>query len=229
MRKYVSIGFGLGIYLLLVAIPGVCVTAESPGEDLDIDAEIIKNSPVLQRWRRKIPNVLEDIKNDPSFRTRVRFGYTQFPSTGQSGGVYFGVEDLFIRRSGVTVSGGYQRAFNGERTAYGADLHYYVRPLGSYVNVAPLLGYRYVQTQDYSTDGVNLGVKLLLVSSRSGAADISFTQSWVSLGSKNEVGISKLSLGYAVTQKLRLSTDIQLQNSREEKDSSVGVILEWMP
>ncbi len=30
----------------------------------------IKDSPVLQRWQRQVPNVLEDIKNDPSFWTR---------------------------------------------------------------------------------------------------------------------------------------------------------------
>ena len=104
-----------------------------------------------------------------------------------------------------------------------------MRPLGKYINFAPLVGYRHLETDKYSTDGVNVGVRLLLVLSRSGAADISLTQSWVSPGTDEEVGLTTLSFGYAVTQNLRLSTDIQKQNSPEDKDSQVGIVLEWMP
>jgi hypothetical protein len=68
-----------------------------------------------------------------------------------------------------------------------------------------------------------------LVLSRGGAADISLTQSWVSPGTDEEVGLTTLSFGYAVTRNLRLSTDIQKQNSLEDKDSRVGIVLEWMP
>ena len=73
-----------------------------------------------------------------------------------------------------------------------------------------------------------MGAKLILVLSRGGAADISLSQSWVSPGSKDEVGLTKLSFGYAISPHLRVSTDIQKQNSRQNKDSSVGLILEWM-
>jgi hypothetical protein len=104
-----------------------------------------------------------------------------------------------------------------------------VLPLGSYINVAPLVGYRNIESNDYSTDGVNVGARLMLALSRTGAADVSLTQSFVSPGSSDEVGITTLSFGYAVTRNLRLSTDIQKQNSREEKDSRVGIVLEWMP
>jgi hypothetical protein len=69
----------------------------------------------------------------------------------------------------------------------------------------------------------------MLALSRTGAADVSLTQSFVSPGSNEEVGITTLSVGYAVTQNLRLSTDIQKQNSKEDKDSRVGIVLEWMP
>jgi len=200
-----------------------------PANDLDLSPEIIENSPVLQRWQRNIPNVLEEIRNDPSFRTRVRLGYSQFPSTGQAAGFNVGVEDIFIGRTGLTVSGDYQASFNGKREAFGADLRYYVLPLGSYVNVAPVVGYRNIQTDQYSTDGVNVGARLMLALSRTGAADLSLTQSFVSPGSRDEVGISTLSVGYAVTRNLRLSTDIQKQNSRQRKDSRVGIVLEWMP
>jgi hypothetical protein len=214
--------------LLLTATPSWSQTQPS-AQDLDLSPEIIKNSPVLQRWQRQVPNVLEDIKNDPSFRTRWRIGYAQFPSTGQTGGVNVGVADIFIGKSGLTVSGEYQAAFNGKREAYGADLHYYLRPLGNYINVATVLGYRYLETNRYSTSGVNVGAKLLLVLSRKSAADISLTQTWVSPGSDEEVGLTTLSVGYAVTRNLRLSTDIQKQNARQHKDSRVGIVLEWMP
>ena len=203
--------------------------SNSAAQELELNPEIIENSPVLQRWLQDVPNVLEEIRHEPSFRTRFRFGYSQFPSTEQAGGLNIGVEDIFINRSGFTVSGDYHTSFNGDREAFGVDLRYYLRPLGRYVNVAPLVGYRYLESNDHTTDGVNLGVKLQLVLSRTGAADISLTQSFVSPGSEDEVGLTTLSVGYAVTPDLRLSTDIQKQNSTEEKDSRVGIILEWMP
>jgi hypothetical protein len=138
------------------------------------------------------------------------------------------VEDIFIGRSGLTVSADYQAAFDADREAYGADVRYYVLPLGSYVNLAPVVGYRSVQGEEYDTDGVNLGFRVLLVPSRTGAADLSFTQTWVAPGSNEEVGISTLSFGYALTEQFRLSTDLQKQNAPPEKDSRVAIVLEWM-
>ena len=205
-------------------------TTPNPATDsLDLKPEIIENSPVLQRWLRQVPNLLDEIRNDPSFRTRVRVGYSQFPSTDGASGFNVGVEDVFIGRTGLTVSGDYHRSFNGKRESFGADLRYYVLPLGSYVNFAPQVGYRNLTTGNFSTDGVNVGARLMLALSRTGAADVSLTQSFVSPGSTDEVGITTLSFGYAVTRNLRLSTDIQRQNSREDKDSRVGIGVEWMP
>jgi hypothetical protein len=209
--------------------PQPLATPNSAAEELELSPEILENSPVLQRWLEEVPNVLEDIRDDPSFRTRLRLGYSNFPSNDDASGINVGVEDVFIGRTGLTVSGDYQASFNGDRQTFGADLRYYVLPLGSYVNVAPLVGYRNIESNDYSTDGVNVGARLMLALSRTGAADVSLTQSFVSPGSSDEVGITTLSFGYAVTRNLRLSTDIQKQNSREEKDSRVGIVLEWMP
>ncbi|NES87707.1 MAG: hypothetical protein F6K10_43865, partial [Moorea sp. SIO2B7] len=96
------------------------------------------------------------------------------------------------------------------------------------LNIAPMVGYRYLESNNYSTDGVNVGARLMLSLSRTGAADISLTQSFVSPGGREEVGITTLSFGYAITNNLRLSTDIQKQNSRKDKDSRVGIVLEWM-
>jgi hypothetical protein len=214
----------IAITLLLGAISPV-----QAGTELDLDPKIRQESPVLERWLEKIPDIAEDIRNDPSFRTRIRFGYAEFPSSDHSSGVILGVEDVFFGKTSLTLSGDYQTAFNGKRTAVGANLQYYLLPLGDYVNVAPILGYRYIQTGNYSTDGLNLGLKLKLALSRTGAADITVSQSFISPGGDNEVGLTTLSVGYALTSNIRLAADIQTQNSRARKDSAVGILLEWMP
>jgi hypothetical protein len=198
-------------------------------EELDLSPEIRENSPVLQRWQQKIPDLLEDIQNDPAFRTRLRVGYGEFPSSEHRGGWSVGVEDIFIGQTGFTLRGEYQTAFNSDRQLAGGDLQYYVLPFGNYVNIAPLLGYRYLQTDGYATDGVNVGLRLMLPLSRTGAADIAVTQSFVSPGGSNEVGLTRLSVGYALTSHLRLSADIEQQNSPADKDSRVGIFWEWMP
>jgi hypothetical protein len=203
-------------------------SAPTPAEQLNLDPAMIENSPVLQRWLHEIPDVRSDIRHDPSFRTRLRLGYSQFPSTDQAGGFHVGIEDVFLGRTGVTWSADYQRAFNGDREAYGSDLHYYVLPLGNYINVAPVIGYRRLETDEYRTDGINLGLRLMVSLSRTGAADISLTQSWISPGADEEVGMTTLSVGYAVTRDLRISADIQKQNAPQSKDSRIGIGLEWM-
>ncbi|MBW4694781.1 MAG: hypothetical protein KME27_23780 [Lyngbya sp. HA4199-MV5] len=200
----------------------------TPDSVLDLDPRLIESSPVLQRWLKQVPDVLADIKRDPSFRTRLRVGYVQFPSSKNASGLNVGIEDIFVGRSGLTLSADYQTAFNGQRTAWGGDLRYYIRPLGSVINVAPVLGYRHLETTRYNTEGIHVGVRLLLVPSRTGAADLALTQSWVAPRSENEVGLTTLSLGYALTHNLRLSTDLQKQNSRVRSDSRVGINLEWM-
>lgn len=195
---------------------------------IDLDPKLIESSPILQRWLKKVPDVLADIKRDPGFRTRLRLGYTQFPSSNHASGLNVGLEDVFVGRSGLTLNADYQTAFNGQRASWGSDLRYYVRPLGSVINVAPVLGYRHLETTRYSTEGIHVGLRLLLVPSRTGAADLALTQSWVAPRGENEVGLTTLSFGYALTHNLRLSTDIQKQNSRVRSDSRVGINLEWM-
>ncbi len=147
----------------------------------------------------------------------MRLGYSQFPSTNQAEGWNVGVEDVFVGQSGLTISGDYQASFNNRQEAWGTDLRYYVLPLGGYFNIAPVLGYRHLETSRYSTDGLNAGLRLLLVPSRTGAADISLTQSWVAPGSNDEVGLTTLSFGYALTHHLRLSTDLQNRTPASER------------
>lgn len=198
-------------------------------ESLDLPPEIIKNSPVLQRWLKDIPNVMQEIKNDPSFKTRLKLGYAEFPSAQHRGGINVAIEDVFLGETGLTASANYQSSFNGKRQLVGGDLKYYVLPLGDYINIAPAVGYSYFQTDDYTTEGINVGMKVIFSLSRTGAADVSLAQSFISPGGNNEVGLSTLSVGYAIAPRWRLSTEIQKQNSRVKKDSSVGVFLEWMP
>uniref|UniRef100_A0ACD5GS75 Uncharacterized protein n=1 Tax=Desertifilum tharense IPPAS B-1220 TaxID=1781255 RepID=A0ACD5GS75_9CYAN len=173
--------------------------------------------------------MLEEIRRNPSFRTRVRLGYSHFPASDDKAGFNVGVEDVFIGRTGLALGADYNGTFGGEVASVGGELRYYALPLGGYLNVAPTVGYRYLQTDDYSRGGLNVGVRLMLVPSRGGAADIALSQNFVSPRSGEEVGITTLSFGYAVTPNFRISTDIQKQNARESRDSRVGVVLEWMP
>jgi hypothetical protein len=238
--NYLWVGF-LGTSLLCGMAIAASAQAESPvqqdltnpppsaARQLDLDPQILENSSVLQRWTEEIPDVLSEIRNDPSFRTRVRVGYSSFPSSDQAGGIDLGIEDVFVSKTHLTVSADYQAAFNGIREAYGSELRYYALPLGSLVNVAPVVGYRWLESEEYSVDGVNLGVRLQLQLSRTGAADIALTQSWVNPASKSEeVGMTTLTFGYALTHQLRLSTDLQRQNASHHKDSRVSIGLEWM-
>lgn len=227
------LSIGCGWQLILVCVANLPATAQSTrsediGDRLDIPERVIQQSPTLQRWLKKVPDVLEDIRHDPSFTTRLRLGITTFPSTDDALGINLGVEDIFIERTGLTISTDYQSSFDGNRTAFGADLHYFLLPLGNYINVAPLIGYRYVQSNDFNTDGLHLGLRLMLVFSRTGAGDISLSQSFISPGGNEEVGLTSLAAGYAVTSQLRLSTDLEWQNSTENDDSRAGINLELL-
>ena len=197
------------------------------GKCLDISPEVVEDSPTLQKWLQQTPNVLEDIRNDPSFVTRFRWGFSSFPDSDDGFGVNIAVEDLFINRTGLTISADYYTDFNSDRSSLGTDLHYFLFPLGSHINLAPTLGYRYLENNNYDSDGINLGLRLMLALSRTGAADISLAQSFLSPGTDEEVGIFSVSVGYGVTSNLRLSTEFELQNLPQEQDTRLGINLEW--
>jgi hypothetical protein len=210
--------------VMIWAVPAL--SQENPGQ-IDIDPEIIKESPVLQRWLKQIPDVGAEIQNDPSFRPRVRVGYSQYPANGQAGGWDASVKEVLLDRSGIALNADYHG--RGNRSSYGVEANYYVLPLGGYFNVAPVVGYRKIDTDAYQRDGVNVGAKILLVPSRGGGGDLALQQTWLKVGTAEEVGISSISTGYALTNQLRLSGEIQWQNSREIQESRVGIGLEWMP
>lgn len=228
MRKKIEQWFPLHSSLVS-GVAGICLCLATPqvlGEELDLPLEIRENSPVLERWTEEIPNLKREIKREPRFSSRVRLGYAQFPSPDDVQGWLLGIEDLGIKKSPLTFSADYQDSVSGDYTTIGARLQYYLLPLGSYVNLAPVLGYRYLQIGEYSNNGVNVGAKLVLSLSATGAADIFVTQNFVFSGNGDQVGITTISFGYAITSKIRLSTDLEQLNSRVIKDSRFAVILE---
>ncbi|NEO83479.1 MAG: hypothetical protein F6J87_04350 [Spirulina sp. SIO3F2] len=213
--------------LLSLAVMPASAQPIPPEESLDLAPEIIENSPLLQDWLEAIPDVRQSIRADPAFAPRFRVGYAEFPATNDQSGWLIGVEDVIVGETPLTVSGHYQSTGDGDRATWGGDLRYYLQPLGSYVNVAPVVGYRHITTEGQQTEGVNLGVKVQFALSRTGAADLSLQQSFVSLGQSEEVGITTLAVGYAVTSQLRLATELEKQNSPWENDSRASVLLEW--
>lgn len=199
-----------------------------PTPDIDLDPQIIEESPVLQRWLEAVPDVAHDIKHTPAFRTRARLGYSEFPSADGTGGIIVGIQDVFVGQTPLTLSADYAGNGRGDRNSAGVEARYYLLPLGSYVNVAPIVGYRYLELDDFISDGLAVGLQVIVVPSRSGAADLSLAQTWVAPGTDNEVGQTTLSFGYAVTHQLRLATDIQLLNSPDGPDSRVSLLVEWL-
>ena len=229
-----SLGLAAAIAVGLIGLTGLIFVkpagADQPltEDQLDLDPTLIDSSPTLQRWLDKTPDLFEQNRHDPAFLPRVRLGYNYFPIPNQLSGLAIGVEDWFIGPLPLSFSAYYHTDFQGQQ-AGGGNLQYYLLPLGWYVNVTPLVGYRSIQQDDYHSDGINVGGKVILALSRTGAADISLSQMFTAPGSTNEVGTSILSVGYAISPHWRLATDLQQQNSLGGKDSRVGLYLEWQP
>jgi hypothetical protein len=219
--------------LILCANPAFSQSVEplERARRMGISEEVYRSSPVLQRWLRQIPNVGDDIQNDPSFRTRYRFGYTLTPSQNNNSGIAIGVEDLLFDRTRFGMSASYERTFGGDRNleSYGGDIHYYLLPLGGYVNVAPVIGYRHIETSNYSQSGLNIGARIELAFGRGGGGDVTISQTFMSPGHSEEVGLLGVSTGYAISPHLRLAIDATQQNSRVDRDTRLGFLVEWMP
>ena len=199
--------------------------ASSQSLPIDIPPQI-RSSPTLQKWLRSVPNIQQDITNDPSFKTRVRLGYTRF-TQGNTDGLSLGLEDLRLGSTPVTLSASY----NASRadSSWGIDVQPYLFPLGGYFNVAPVIGIRSLSTSTTQTTGLNLGARLLLVPSRGGGADVMLQQTWTAIGTDREVGVGKISIGYAIAPRLRLATDLERWQGRSVFETRASLLLEWMP
>ncbi|MFM2432033.1 MAG: hypothetical protein RLZZ511_3246 [Cyanobacteriota bacterium] len=191
----------------------------------------LQSSPTLQKWQQQVPDVAADIDRDPAFRPRLRLGYQHFSRDGgrDSGGWQLRLEDLRLGKTPVTASANYLTSSDGRDREWGGDLHYSLMPLGKSFQIAPAIGYRRLTHDQIATTGVNLGWRTRLILSRPSAADITFDQTWVALGTERETGISRLSFGYAIAPNFRIATDFQHQHSQRQKSDRWGIALEWMP
>ncbi len=214
-----------------IATVPIATTAQTLTPDqLNLDPEIVETSPIIQEWTNEVPDVLEEIRHDPSFTTRWRIGFSSFPSNDKRSGWSLGVEDLFIKDSlPLTFSAEGNSTFDGDRHQFAARANYYLLPLGSRVNIAPTLGYQTFSGEGYDRDGLEVGGKIQLNLSRSGASTISISQQFVNLSGDDEMGITTLGAGYAFAEHLRLATEIQKHNSTAAKESRVGIFLEFLP
>ncbi|MEM9808105.1 MAG: hypothetical protein AAF959_22795, partial [Cyanobacteria bacterium P01_D01_bin.56] len=203
-RAFNGIGKALAFAAMAICLYGESAIAQTNPE-LELPPGTIESSPVLQDWLQETPDVLDEIRNTPSFPSRLQVGYALFPSSQDERGLAIGLEDVFIGDLPVTVNADYVANFDGndqEREAYGAHLRYYVLPLGGYVNVAPIVGYRHVEAVDYTESGVQVGFQVKVIPSRGGGADFSYTQSWVSPTEDDSVMITQLEFGYGLTERL---------------------------
>ena len=191
--------------------------------DLKLDQQIIQNSPVLQRWLNNPPDILSDIYNTPSFGAKIRLGLT---ARNQSLGFDLGFSDLFLGQSPLTLSANYQREFSGQETDLNTDLKYYLLPLGGYFNIAPQIGYRYIDFFGENVSGVDVGLQGILVLSPNNS-DIRLSQTFTAPRSDRETSITTLSASYALTRDLSLGSNIQWRRSPVRSDSRVGVFIEW--
>lgn len=227
----------IGILALVIGgfVPVEAALAEPiSNEQLDAELELepgtVDSSPVLQEWLQQTPDVLDNIRNEPSFPSRLQMSYALFPSSQDERGLAIGVEDVFIGELPLTVNADYVTNFDdgeNDRKAYGAHLRYYVLPLGGYVNVAPIVGYRHVEAVDYRESGVQVGFQVKVIPSRGGGADFAYTQSWVSPTEEDAVMITQLEFGYGLTDRLRLATDVEWQFAPGATDSRLGIGMEW--
>jgi hypothetical protein len=222
---------GLGYSILASTGPELEITpsawANSPTNDpaqLRLERKFIEGSPVLRRWLNSPPDLLEDIRENPSFNSKLQVSLT---SRDRQLGIEVGAEDIFLGKTAFTLNGAYQRDFDGKAENINLNLRYYLLPLGSYFNLAPLIGYRSQAIAESSLiSGLDLGFQGILALSPL-SADLRLAQTWTSLGSNSEISTTRLSASYALSTQLRLASSIQWQRSPLRADSRVGIGLEW--
>lgn len=192
-------------------------------KDIEIDRQVIESSPVLRRWLEKPPDLLDDIYNVPSFDKKLKLGIT---SRNNSLGIEAGFEDMFVGQSPLTVNGSYQTEFSGRESELQANFRYYLLPLGSYWNIAPIVGYRQFNQLDRpQISGLDVGLQGVLVLSPH-SSDLRLSHTFTSPSGDLEMSTTTLSTSYAITNNLRLGTKIEWRRSPLIYDSRVGFLLE---
>jgi hypothetical protein len=191
--------------------------------DLEIDRQIIDSSPVLRRWLDSPPDLLDDIYNSPSFDSKLRIGIT---SRNHSLGLELAAEDIFLGKSPVTFNVGLQTELSGRESEINANFRYYLLPLGSYWNVAPIVGYRQFNQFDRpQISGLDVGLQGVLTLSPQ-SSDLRLSHTFANPQTNLELSITTLSSSYALTNNLRLGTKIEWRRSPIIYDSRIGFSLE---
>ncbi len=210
--------------LLGVVWGSTSAIAQEVARDLDLTPELLRDSPVLRRWLEEPPDLLQDIYHRPSFRTKLRLGLS---SEGQNWGIDASVEDVFVGRSPVTLSARYQGAFSGRESGFGAQVRYYLLPLGSYFNVAPLVGWRSLDRPGTGTiSGVEVGLQAILALSPQ-SADLRLSHTFTAPSSQQETSITTVAVSYALTGELRLGSRLEWRRSPLFDDYRVGILLDF--
>jgi hypothetical protein len=190
---------------------------------VEVDPQVIQNSPVLQRWLTNPPDLLEDIYNYPSFGTKLRLGII---SRDDRLGLDVGAEDIFIGQSPFTLSASYQTLFPTPESSFDVKSRYYIFPLGSYFNLAPQLGYRQFNSlDDRSLSGIEVGVQgILVLSPRS--ADLRLSHGFTNFATNSELSVTALTASYALGRNFWLGSKIEWRRSPLQSDSRAGIFFE---
>ena len=205
------------------------------------DAALVEASPTLRRWLQQPPNLLEEIRNQPLIPMRLQ------ASIGTDSWSV-GLEDvrLFDR---LTVSGDFQHRTDQYRTdqlgtdqlgtdqsgttetqTYGSNLRYYLAPLGSQVNVSPLLGYRQLHQSDQGWGNLQLGAHAVFIPAP-GAADLTVSYSWLTPTDSDQPTstLAQVTTAYTITPDLRVGARYRYEGNRLDQDATFGLIVEWIP
>lgn len=196
-----------------------------PSESVDapatvLDATLIEQSPVLQRWLAQPPDVLSLIRNTPAMPMRLRVG-----AAGSTSGS-IGFEDLALS-SRLTLSGDYRWQTDATYD-YGLHLRYYLRPRGERFNFAPEIGFRDLNSPVGSSSGLAVGLGST-ISLAPGAADLSLNYRLLNIASHHETTFASATAAYSLSASFRLAAQYSWTNAPWERDQRVGLFLEWAP
>lgn len=216
--------WSLGLILLLASAPVLAQEPSQRAKDLQLDQEVVRKSPVLSRWLVQTPNLLEEIDRTPAFPTSLRVTVAMVPSRQADVEWTTALQDIFLADTALTISTEYGQSFSTENRQWGGNLRYYLLPLGSHLNVAPVVGYRSVVVDGLTFQGTEVGTRLVIAAPQ--AADISLLQTFVLSDQGSTVGRTQLSFGYALSTNIRLSAQLLWQNSLVRRDIAYGLSLE---
>ncbi len=217
--------------ITLWGLPGYAAPDKVPStaaDDLNLEQDLLQRSPVLKRWLDSPPNVLNDIENTPAFPTKFKIGVANVPSRENDYELALGAEDIFLGKSGFTLSAEYRQSLNQNihnTNLWGGNIRYYLVPLGSYVNLAPQVGYTSLRLEGAEFQGPALGGKLVFALAQT--ADVTLTETVILPSQGPTVGRTQLSFGYALSPAMRVSADIDFINAPTRQDTSFGINIEF--